>query len=58
MRELKQLIKIMSQAEIAKRLKITRANVTYWKTIGRIPPKQQKKLELLYKKEVLNVQKR
>lgn len=58
MKELRQLIRIMSQAEIGRRLGLARAHITHWKRNKKIPLKHKESLLKLYKKEVLNVQKR
>ena len=49
MKELKELRKVMSNAEIARRLVINRCNITMWVLLKRIPKKRILEIKELHK---------
>lgn len=51
MRELAKLLKTMSQAELARKLNITKMNISHWKRNKKVP-----KYRLIQLKELLNEQ--
>jgi transposase len=50
MKKLNYLIKNMTQTEIARKLKVSKGTVTYWKKVGHIPFKHQEGVDKLLKK--------